>query len=355
MNLSATYARIEGRLQDPLAGLGAGGIGFVGPDVPIDLLLASRRPFGHLPWRAAGKTLWADRWLESSFPFWARSILEQWHDGSFDEIDTVVFSRADDACQRLYYYVRELRQRGKLAGPRPIIFDIALARRESSIRHTETEIACLMETVDVSDAALADGIVRANDLRRRLLAIDCGRVGNGPLYERFARAVLFGDPTAWVDRIVLPEAETGRARILLAGSMPVDERLHEAVEISGASIVAESHALAPGCFGPEFVPADEPIRLALAAHLHRHSVAPRAFIDRAEHVLARARQARADAVILWLTREDEALSWSVPALRRALEAAGFPVLLLPVARWRADDGALDAITDFARGAFRASA
>src|SRR5690606_38530408 len=109
-----------------------GGIGFVGPDVPVDVLLASGRPFGHLPWRAtgaigaigatgatgaAGATPWADRWLESSFPFWARSILEQWHDGAFDALDTVIFSRADDASQRLYYYVAELKRRGKRGGP----------------------------------------------------------------------------------------------------------------------------------------------------------------------------------------------------------------------------------------------
>src|SRR5690606_10628902 len=68
---------IDGLLADPLAA-SRGGIGFVGPDVPVDVLLASGRPFGHLPWRAtgaigaigatgatgaAGATPWADRWL----------------------------------------------------------------------------------------------------------------------------------------------------------------------------------------------------------------------------------------------------------------------------------------------------
>jgi hypothetical protein len=76
---------VDGKLDDPLAAVAQSGTGvaFVGPDVPIEVLLASGRPFGHLPWLEAGRTDWADRWLESSFPFWARCILEQWRQGVF--------------------------------------------------------------------------------------------------------------------------------------------------------------------------------------------------------------------------------------------------------------------------------
>ncbi len=61
-----------------------------------------------------------------------------------------------------------------------------------------------------------------------------------------------------------------------------------------------------------------------------------------------AQQARAAAVILWLTREDEALAWHVPAMQRALAAANLPALVLPAASWRADDGALERIATFCR-------
>jgi hypothetical protein len=361
---SAARRAIDARLDATLAASGgqSGGVGFVGPDVPIEILLASGRPFGHLPWRATEAWAWADEWLESSFPYWARSILEQWHDGVFDALDTVVFSRADDASQRLYYYVAELKRRGKLGGPAAHMFDVAHVPRETSLAHTEAAILALMHVLDVDARALPAAVERANALRRAFAAIESGRAFEGPLYERLGRAALWSDSTRWIDEVVSPaESETAaaapvrRARILLAGSMPVDERLHAAVENAGVSVVAEAHALAAGRLGPAMAAAEEPLPRSIARHLRQVSVAPRAFFARAERLVDRARSARADAVILWLTREDEALAWAVPAARRALAAAGIAAFVLPAARWQADDGALERVVDFSRSHAHATA
>src|SRR5690606_8688626 len=188
---------------------------------------------------------WADRWLESGFPCWARSLLEQWHDGVFDSLDTVIFSRSDDASQRLYYYVAELKRRGKLGGPAVHVFDIALVPRETSIGHTERAVAELMRVLDVDVRALEAGIERANDLRSRLRALDGFRMTDGPFYERVFRAALWSDAMQWIVGMVIPAPrDQDRPRVLLAGSMPPDERLHLAAEHAGATVVAEAHALA---------------------------------------------------------------------------------------------------------------
>lgn len=347
---------IGGRLDDPLATQRArsDGVGFVGPDVPIEVLVASGRPFGHLPWRAEGATPWADRWLESSFPYWSRSILEQWRDGAFDALETVVFSRADDASQRLYYYVAELQRRGQLHGPVPRMFDIALIPRESSLAHTEAAVLELMRVLDVAADALPEGIERANELRRRLAELERSRASNGPLYERLARAALWTDPCQWIGRLQMPEVSPVAARILLAGSMPPDERLHVAVETAGASIVSEAHAWALGRLGPEIrLERERPTRV-LAGHLRAASVAPRAFFDPAAWIVERARAARADGVVIWLTREDEALAWTAPLQQRALAAVGLPVLLLPARRWQADEDTSERVTEFVGRCARAS-
>ena len=47
-------------LNAPLEPLRHGGLWFVGPDVPIDLLIASGRAFGHLPWHPGIGTPFAD-------------------------------------------------------------------------------------------------------------------------------------------------------------------------------------------------------------------------------------------------------------------------------------------------------
>jgi hypothetical protein len=348
---------VDLRLEEPLAECrqSGDGVGFVGPDIPIDVLLASGRSFGHLPWRAGDPTPWADQWLESSFPFYARSILEQWHQGDFDSLDSVVFSRADDASQRLFYYVAELRRRKKLNGPSPHLFDIAHVRRESSLAHTEAAVVELMQALDVAPSKLPAGIEAANRLRLMLAGIGRSRASEGPFYERLARAVLWSDPTEWIDEISLPVAEASGPRVLLAGSMPVDDRLHRVVEAAGANVVAEAHAFALERLGSVIRTDGSPLERSIARHLREHSVAPRAFIDRAAWIVEQATAASAVSVIIWLTREDEALAWAVPGQVRALTAAGISVLVLPAAGSDVDRDSEDRIASYIRAGARDTA
>jgi len=345
------------KLADPLAACRerGDGIGFVGPDVPIDVLLASGRPFGHLPWRPSANMAAADKWLESSFPFWARSIVAQWDQGVFDDLTTVIFSRADDASQRLYYYVAELRRRGQLGGPVPWMFDVALIPRESSELHTEQAIVDLMRLLDVDDDELPAGIARGNELREQLAAIDAGRAADGPACEQLGRAVLWTDPAEWLAGVLAPAAGSPRRRVLLAGSMPPDDRIHAMVEHAGASVVSEAHTFGLRRLGAPIELRDAVPRRALARQLLGASMAPRAFRDRAAWLLERAADSRAEAVIIWLTREDEALAWSVPAQRRALAVAGMPCLILSAASSLADDGAAERIAAFCAEEFHATA
>ncbi len=336
-------------LQNPPGGPAA--LGFIGPDVPVEVLLASGRPFGHLPWRTNANTPWADRWLESGFPGWARSILQQWHDGAFDGLHAVVFSRADDASQRLFYYVRDLQQRGLLQGPRSLVFDIALIPRESSLSHTADSVLALAQELEIAPEALVPAIERANTLRRKLQLLQQQRAGQGAYYERLSRAALWSDASSWLyDFEAAPQSAAHR--VLLAGSTPPDDRLHRAVEAAGASVIAEAYPHALDRLGPPIPESGDTPHLAIARQLRRCSVGPRAFLDRARWVVERASASRSAAVILWLTREDEALAWQVPAQRKALADAGVPALILPAARWLADDDALQRITEFCQETFR---
>jgi hypothetical protein len=335
-------------LDAPLTALRRDGLGFVGPDVSIDLLLASGRPFGHLPWKVAGATPFADQWLESSFPGWSRSILQQWHEGAFDGLHAVVFSRSDDASQRLYYYVRELQQRGLLKGPRTLILDLALVPRESSFEHTAASVASLARDLSIDEAALRDGVARADALRSTLNQRQQHRTADGVFFERLARAALWSDPTKWIDTAPAPHSGNSPWRVLLAGSVPPDERLHRVIEGAGSSVVAEMHVHALGRLGRPLVAPESSAARHVARQLVATATGPRAFFDRAQRIVNQAREARAAAVILWLTREDEGLAWHVPAMRQALTAANLPALVLPAASWRADDGVPERIEGFCR-------
>ena len=93
-------------------------IASLGPCLPVDLLEATGRHAGQLAWRLGEQTPHADQWLESKFPPWSRSIVEQWATGRFDEFDTVVFSRGDDG---LAYFQLHARPALRRAGVRDFV------------------------------------------------------------------------------------------------------------------------------------------------------------------------------------------------------------------------------------------
>ena len=348
---SSLELALDALLADPLSPLCAPGsapLGYVGGDVPLDLLLATGRPVAHLPWQADRELPRSERWIEGSFAGWARSILEDWASGAFNAFGDVVFSRGNDSSQRLYYYVCELQRTGDLGGPRPLIFDAAYVPRDTSRVHMTAALRRLGAQLGVDDAALRQGIARANSLRERLATLQTERGGDGVLHEKLLRAGLFGDVLPLLDAHAIPQHVAQGARILLAGSVPPDGRLHQAVQAAAASVVAEQHDYGAARLGALIdAAASDPFD---AVSVQRRAAPPlgRGFSDPAKLLCEAAVTARADAVVLWLTRDDEARAWHVPAQRAALAAARIPTLVMPAMRWQADDGAIGRIQDFVR-------
>jgi hypothetical protein len=217
--MSALDHQVAAILADPLAQARDAdrAIGFVGLEVPDDLLAASGRFAVHLPWSIDRSTPRADGWLESSFPVAARSILEDWAEGRFDFLEAVMFTRGEDSTQRLYYYVCELQRRGIIGGPEPLIFDVAKVPRPSSFGRTRESLVRLADRFGVDDEALREGIA-ATDRRRRWFAdVTANRTGPGSRYERIARAGLFApldhlDPGPPLASIPTDRASCSQAR-----------------------------------------------------------------------------------------------------------------------------------------------
>ncbi|HTC43591.1 MAG TPA: 2-hydroxyacyl-CoA dehydratase family protein [Steroidobacteraceae bacterium] len=348
--------RLSAVLGDPLGAAAAGGaLGFVGLDIPPDLLLAHGAVSCHLPLRLPRDTSRTSRWLESSFPPWAHSILESWWQGEFRCFDHVIFSRGDDVCHRLYYYICELQRQGRITGPQPLVFDVARIPRASSRRYTAQSLRELASRLGIEPAAMRRGVLKANAWRRLFGDIRRQRRGLGSFYERLVRASLYTDPCHLLQDWKPDDREPSHGGIVLGGSSPPDDRIHLAVEQAGCAVVEELYDRGLHRLGFEVDATAQDLPQVVADRWLDHHLTPRDLSDSAAALLEAVQRTRAVAAILWCTREDEALAWQVAAQRTALERSGVPALVLVARSWAFDDGADEQIRSFLEGVVRASA
>jgi benzoyl-CoA reductase/2-hydroxyglutaryl-CoA dehydratase subunit BcrC/BadD/HgdB len=361
--MSALERLVDDALRDPLATArahcAAGGrvIGFAGGDVPVELISAAGAFALRLPSFAGVAGSAADQYLESSFAPDIRSMTEQYLHGDLDFLEAIVFSRADDSAQRLYYYLSELRRQQVADGPLPLIFDLAKIPRATSGAHSRAAMAKLAAELGVRPQHLAAGIERRNRRRRLFTSLARLRQGAGSvrgcLAERLGRAADFCDADAydaalgaWLANEGASATPVAGPRLILIGNVPPDDRLHAAAEATGGNIVAEWGEHLPGSAAMPPVASHGSLD-DIADHYHDRAAGPRAFMDRAASAAYLVRAAAADGAIIWLVEQEEAMIWDVPAQTQALQAAGVPVLSLVRRRWDGAD-ALSEIGEFTR-------
>ena len=356
--MSALEALVQSSLGDPLSAArshvqqGGRVIGYVGAEIPVELIMAAGAFPLRLPSRIQDQYSAADRYLESSFMPDVRSIAEQYLQGALDFVHSIIMPRSNDSAQRLYYYLSELRTQQRLAAPIPLIYDLAKIPRDSSKAHSRLATRRLAAEVGAAAGELRGAIEKRN--RRRRLFDSAATVRSrfnisGSLMDRIFRAADLCDAdrfdAALQDWLPGGGRVAPKARILLIGSAPPDERLHAAVEQAQGNIVAEGDAHPANAVSQPPIDADGSLD-AIADHYYSSRESTRAFIDRAVGLQDLAAKVQADAVIIWLIEEEDALIWDLPAEMAALQSSGLAALPLVRRRWDAGDGALQEIIRF---------
>jgi hypothetical protein len=226
-----------------------------------------------------------------------------------------------------------------LSGPTPLIFDIARIDRQSSRRYTEESLRGLVARLQLTDEALFAGIERANELRELFKGMRQARRAPGSVYEKIVRASLFADVGPIVAALGQESVANVRGRVLLGGSSPPDERVHQAIESCGWLVAADFYDRNLERLGGAVeIFADNPVQ-AISQSWLRQTFLGRDLKESERRLQELVRQADADAAILWFGRDDEALAWQVPRLRRALEDSGIPFVVLSARDWDFSDGA----------------
>jgi hypothetical protein len=357
--MSGLERLVDNALHDPLAAARAhsraGGrvLGYVGEEIPVELIIASGAFPLRVPSFAGTSTAMADRYLESSFSPSVRSIAEQYLQGALDCLNAIILPRSDDSGQRLYYYLGELRSRGLAGGPPPLIYDLSKIPRDTSLAHSLWATRRLAAEIGADDHALSAAAAKRNRRRELFAATARARTDGaglrGSVMERIFRAADFCEADAFdaalADWLTGAGWRAAGPRVLLTGNAPPDERLHRVVEEAGGNVVAElgAHASCSVALRPI---APDGSFTAIAAHYHSGGFGSRTFVDRAVLLRTAAQAARVDAVIIWLIEQEDALIWDLPAQLSALAAAGIAALPLVRRCWDGSDGALSEIAAF---------
>ncbi|TYB57394.1 2-hydroxyacyl-CoA dehydratase [Nonomuraea sp. PA05] len=350
--LEDAFAR-SSRGQGPIDGPASGPvIGYVGADVPVELLTAAGFHAVRLTGDPGADSVLGDRYLGRGVDPMARSILTRLLNGAYGELDRVVVGHDCEASLRLFYALRELRRVEPGAGvPEPYLVDILHLPHRTTARYNHRRIGEFaarlaawtgrppaLAAPDLAEPDLAASrlavAIAAHDERRRLLAAVAGLRRSSPARltgAQFLAAANAPLPPAEHVRLLrellaqadgLPERH-GR-RVFLSGSDHDTAHVYRAIEADGHVIVGEDHS-----FGD---PQAE--RLvggggldALAEHYHEYGpTAHRATTaERAAHAAVAARRCGAELFVAYARTGDDAPAWDFPAQRAALD---IPAVLL---------------------------
>jgi len=342
-------------LNDPLriardaAASGQTVIGYVSRDIPVELILAAKAFPVRLWALTEADTSAADCYLESGFTPESRSICEQWLRGDLDFIKSVIFPRSQDAAQRLYYYLSELQRCGRAKGPAPSMFDVSTIARSTSFDHTLSAVKQLASTLKVDTVALAGSSARYKKRIELLDQLSATRLASPSLRGSDAFSIQCAADLDWRESYDAQLAQyiesaprfTSRKRVLLAGNMPPDTRLHLAIEQAGGNVVSEyiEHR------HPQVMPGAD-ILADIARRHHRGSTISQQMLSSSTLLVDATREVNAHGVVLWAIEEDETLPWEISRQAAALRASSIPVLVLSRQSWHLKEEVLAQVSAF---------
>jgi benzoyl-CoA reductase/2-hydroxyglutaryl-CoA dehydratase subunit BcrC/BadD/HgdB len=359
MSLPALLDRV---LQDPLrlARSGQRAIGYLGWDVPIELICAAGAAPVHLGTLAVENSELANRFLESSFSVQSRAVAQHWLAGALDSLEAVIFSRSDDSAQRLYYYLCELQRMGECQGPKPLLYDLARIRRSSSVAHTIESTRLLAAALGVDEQRLPEAIDRWSARASLLGALAELRESGAPPPGGLAHRIIRAACTDWSiefdaslrEWLAQPATTRPRNRVLLVGSVPTDESLHDVIEVDGVVVVQEINesysATDPLSVAAELPESAGAIEI-IARRCYQQKASAASLLQSPAEIVRAARAQRADGVIVWMLATDTGLAWEAPRIERALSDARIPTLMLTSQPQISSADALAQIQEFRRG------
>lgn len=332
------------------AAQGSAVVGFVGADVPRELIAAAGALPLRLHSRSGAPSDEAVQLLGEATDQVAHSILSQILANELDFLSGIMISRDCEASLQLFYVLRELAARRPGMPPVHLI-DLLHLPRESTAVYNRRQAAVCAETLSQwtgaspEPASLAASITSFQELRGHLAAVQALRQigqlsGTASLHVAAAAESLPPSEAAdWVAELVRTFSEPApggdqNLRLFFFGSAQDQDGLYRAIEDLGFRIVGEDHdwgllatpapvAAAAGASYEELL-----ARLAESYHYRSPAAAVSPLAVHARWGADQAVACGAEAVFCLTRRFDDAPAWDYPNLAEYLQDQGIPSVLL---------------------------
>lgn len=305
---------------------------------------------GYYPVRITAKhggTPRADEIIQAYSCSFARSVLDRALSGEFEFLDLVVFAHTCDTLQN----VADLWRTNRPETPVVIVSGPTLTAGKPAQVYFRKELDRVRAVLEglrgpISDEAIWDSLhlyEQHRALMRRLYAVRRARpdlMSGQDLYSVVQSAQLMSpeEHLPLLNELVESleeengEAECFQPRVLLAGSVCEDRGFISAIEEAGCAIVDDDLCMGSRSFLLPEAPAGDP--MDALTHIYFSRTPCPAFhrpgFDPGKHMLERAKEARADGVVLLQTKFCDPWAFDYPHIWNTLEAAGMPTLLLEV-------------------------
>jgi benzoyl-CoA reductase/2-hydroxyglutaryl-CoA dehydratase subunit BcrC/BadD/HgdB len=320
-------------------------LGYVGADVPVELITATGALAVRLAGRPGTDTAAGDRYLGRGLDQVARSILTQLVEGELGHLDALVVSRDTEASLRLFYALRELhRVEPETALPPVHLVDLLHLPHRTTARYDLAKVRQLAGVLErwtgraITEAALADAVALHEQARALLTRVaDLRRESPARLSGSQAHAVVAAGTalpcSVHVELLhrLLDEAgdlsPVEGVRTFLTGSSHDSPGVYAQLERAGLIVVGEDSDWGDLSFERRV---EVPTLLGLAErYQYDGPTAQRASIRaRAAYTEAAATRCGAELLVSYARVHDDAPLWDVPAQRTAVAAHGLRTVVL---------------------------
>ena len=323
-------------------------IGYVCSYMPEEFVLAA----GAHPLRLMGSKeniQLADTHLQAYCCSLVRGILEEALSGRADYLDGMVFPHTCDSIQRLSDIWRMNIPFGfHLDVVLPVKLDTGSAREYlyDVLAKFRTDLGKAMGTA-IPDEALKDAIATTDKIRGLLKDIYEMRcrdphlmtgeelftvVRAAMIMDRTRVAGLLADIVAELRTKGSNAADGKKKRLVLAGGICNHPDIYPMIEEAGGAIVWDDFCTGARYFRETIGETADPVAGIAGRYLAR-IVCPAKHMDlagRARHIAGIARETRADGVVFLLLKFCDPHAFDMPYLKKHLEEAGIPVMLLEI-------------------------